>query len=88
MLYNIIVFFIKNTAVNIIIGFLVVALMQVALYILMLPSFKKVTPYIKSGWWGFYAIGDARLCPTDDPDDEYLATRLFRSVQEWVLLEI
>ena len=30
--------------------------MQVALYILMLPSFKKVTPYIKSGWWGFYAI--------------------------------
>ena len=56
MLYNIIVFFIKSTAVNIIIAFLVVALMQVALYILMLPSFKKVTPYIKSGWWGFYAI--------------------------------
>ena len=56
MLYNIVVFFIKDTAINILIAFLTVALMQVALYIVMLPSFKKVTPYIKSGWWGFYAI--------------------------------
>lgn len=45
-------------------------------------------PYQAKSWQGFYAIGDARLCPTDDPDDEYLATRLFRSVQEWILLEI
>ena len=56
MLYNIVVFFIKDTAINILIAFLTVALMQVVLYIVMLPSFKKVTPYIKSGWWGFYAI--------------------------------
>ena len=56
MFYNMIVFFIKNTAVNIIIAFLIVALMQVTLYIIMLPSFKKVTPYIKSGWRSFYAI--------------------------------
>lgn len=56
MLYNIIIFFIKSTAVNILIAFLTVALMQVALYIIMLPSFKKVTPYIKSGWRSFYAI--------------------------------
>ena len=56
MLYNIIVFFIKSTAVNILLAFLIVVLMQVVLYIVMLPSFKKVTPYIKSGWWGFYAI--------------------------------
>ena len=56
MLYNIIIFFIKNTAINILVAFLIVALMQVALYIVMLPSFKKVTPYIKSGWWCFYAV--------------------------------
>ena len=56
MLYNIIIFFIKSTAVNILLAFLIVVLMQVVLYIVMLPSFKKVTPYIKSGWWGFYAI--------------------------------
>jgi hypothetical protein len=56
MLYNIIVFFVKNTLLNILIAFLTVVLMQVALYIVMLPSFKKVTPYIKSGWWSFYAI--------------------------------
>ena len=53
MLYNIVVIFIKDTAINILIAFLTVALMQVALYIVMLPSFKKVTPYIKSGWWSF-----------------------------------
>ena len=56
LLYNIIVFFIKNTAVNILIAFLTIAFMQVTLYIVMLPSFKKVTPYIKSGWRSFYAI--------------------------------
>ena len=56
MFYNMIVFFINNTAINIIIAFLTVALMQVVLYIIMLPSFKKVTPYIKSGWRSFYAI--------------------------------
>ena len=56
MFYNIIVFFIKDTALNIITAFLTIALMQVVLYIVMLPSFKKVTPYIKSGWRSFYAI--------------------------------
>ena len=32
------------------------ALMQVLLYHVLLPSFRKVTPYLRSGWGKFYAV--------------------------------
>ena len=32
------------------------ALMQVLLYAVLLPSFRKVAPYIRSGWGKFYAV--------------------------------
>ena len=32
------------------------ALMQVLLYAVLLPSFRKVTPYIRTGWGKFYAV--------------------------------
>ena len=31
-------------------------LMQVLLYVVLLPSFRKVTPYIHTGWGKFYAV--------------------------------
>ena len=55
-IFNIANFLIASIAVNIVLAFVIVALMQVVLYIALLPSFKKVTPYIKSGWWGFYTV--------------------------------
>ena len=35
---------------------IIIALMQVLLYQVLLPSFRKVTPYIHSGWGKFYAV--------------------------------
>lgn len=32
------------------------ALMQLVLYAVLLPSFRKVTPYIRTGWGKFYAV--------------------------------
>ena len=55
-IFNIANFLIASIAVNSVLAFVTVALMQVVLYIVLLPSFKKVTPYIKSGWWGFYTV--------------------------------
>ena len=33
-----------------------IALMQVLLYAVLLPSFRKVAPYIRTGWCKFYAV--------------------------------
>jgi len=33
-----------------------IALMQVLLYAVLLPSFRKVAPYIRTGWGKFYAV--------------------------------
>ena len=39
-----------------IIAICLMALMQVLLYTVLLPSFRKVAPYIRSGWGKFYAV--------------------------------
>ena len=45
-------------------------------------------PFQAKSWEGFCAIGNAELCPTDDPDEAYIATRLLPNVREWALLKI
>lgn len=37
-------------------AFGLIALMQVLLYAVLLPAFRKVTPYLDSGWVKFYAV--------------------------------
>ena len=37
-------------------AFGLIALMQVLLYAVLLPAFRKVTPYLRSGWAKFYAV--------------------------------
>ena len=37
-------------------AFGLIALMQVLLYAVLLPTFRKVTPYLHSGWAKFYAV--------------------------------
>ena len=47
---------IENELVNCIVSVGLMTLMQVLLYVVLLPSFRKVTPYIHTGWGGFYAV--------------------------------
>ena len=56
LLFNITNHFITSTAINVLLAFVTIVSMQIVLYVVLLPSFKKVTPYIKSGWCGFYAV--------------------------------
>ena len=56
IVFNIIDRTMESTLIKVLLAFVTVALMQIVLYKVILPSFKKVTPYIKSGWWGFYAV--------------------------------
>lgn len=45
-------------------------------------------PFQAKSWEGFCVIGNAELCPTDDPDEAYIATHLLPNVREWALLKI
>ena len=46
----------QSAPMKIVLAVVIIALMQVLLYCVLLPSFRKVTPYIHSGWGKFYAI--------------------------------
>jgi len=46
----------NNIALRIVIVFAIMVMMQIILYRLLLPSFRKVVPYINSGWGKYYAV--------------------------------
>ena len=46
----------QSEPTKIVLAFVIIALMQVLLYLVLLPSFRKVTPYIYTGWGKFYAV--------------------------------
>ena len=46
----------QNELLKIVFAVGIMALMQVILYAVLLPSFRKVMPYIRSGWGKFYAV--------------------------------
>jgi hypothetical protein len=46
----------QSEPTKIVLAFVIIALMQVLLYLVLLPSFRKVTPYIHTGWGKFYAV--------------------------------
>ncbi len=55
-LFNMLVEIIGSMVVRIILAFLLMAIMQVVLYWLLLPSFRKVANYIRTGWGKYYAV--------------------------------
>ena len=55
-LFNIVDYQTGNNAVKIIALLCLMALMQLLLYRLLLPSFHRVTPYIHQGWGKFHAV--------------------------------
>ena len=46
----------QSVPVKSVLAVVIIALMQVLLYQVLLPSFQKVTPYIHTGWGKFYAV--------------------------------
>ena len=46
----------QSIPLKIVLAFVMIALMQVILYTVLLPSFRRVTPYIHAGWGKFYAV--------------------------------
>ena len=46
----------QSDLVKTVFAFGLIALMQVLLYAVLLPTFRKVTPYLHSGWAKFYAV--------------------------------
>ena len=53
---NILEFSVANTALRLILSFFAMALMQVLLYAVLLPAYRKVIPFIRTGWMKFYLI--------------------------------
>jgi hypothetical protein len=56
IVFNIIDIHIDNTPLEIMFCVIIFVIMQFVLYFILLPSFKKVTPFIKKGWEKFYAV--------------------------------
>ena len=46
----------QSQPIKIVLAFIIIVLMQVLLYRVLLPAFRKVTPYIHTGWGKFYAV--------------------------------
>ena len=55
-LFNMVDQAVGSMAVKIVVAIILMATMQVILYRLLLPSFKKVAMYIREGWGKFYAV--------------------------------
>ncbi|MBP1549473.1 MAG: GHKL domain-containing protein [Oscillospiraceae bacterium] len=47
---------IDNNHVKIVLAFIIIAVMQVILYAMLLPAFRKVTPYINKSWSYYYSV--------------------------------
>ncbi|MBP3650538.1 MAG: GHKL domain-containing protein [Clostridia bacterium] len=54
--YNFLMFFVPSIAWKVVWGIGTMLLMQALLYAVLLPSFRKVLPYIHTGWGKFYAV--------------------------------
>ena len=72
----------------IVVLFLLLSFASIGIAELLGDCLCEFEPYQAKIWQGFCAIGDADFYPTDDPDEEYLATRMFPNVIEWMLLKI
>ena len=46
----------QNELMKSIFACIIMALMQILLYVVLLPSFRKVAPYLHTGWGKFYAV--------------------------------
>ena len=55
-LFNMVDQAVSSMAVKIVVAIILMATMQVILYRLLLPSFKKVAMYIREGWGKFYGV--------------------------------
>ena len=55
-IYNVINFRLQNEWLRSLISVGMMVLMQVLLYAVLLPAFRKVAPYVRSGWGNFYAV--------------------------------
>ena len=53
---NILNFSVVNTALSLILSLFTMALMQLLLYAVLLPAYRKVMPFIRTGWLKFYLI--------------------------------
>lgn len=53
---NILEFSVVNTALSLVLSIFAMVLMQVLLYAVLLPAYRKVTPFIRTGWLKFYLI--------------------------------
>ena len=55
-LFNMLYYIIDSMVVKIILAFMLMTIMQLILYVVLLPSFKKVAIYIRKGWGKFYGV--------------------------------
>jgi len=55
-LFNMVDQAVGSMAVKIVVAIILMAIMQIILYRLLLPSFKKVAMYIREGWGRFYGV--------------------------------
>ena len=55
-LYSVINTRLQSELLKSVFAIVLMALMQVVLYAVLLPSFRKVAPYIRTGWGKFYAV--------------------------------
>lgn len=53
---NIMEFAVDSILLKIVLALCFLALMQILLYMVLLPAFRTVTPYIQSGWGKFYSV--------------------------------
>ena len=51
---NILEFSVVNTALSLVLSIFTMVLMQVLLYAVLLPAYRKVIPFIRTGWLKFY----------------------------------
>lgn len=55
-MFTIVDYCLQNELLKSIFAISIMVLMQVLLYAVLLPAFRKVTPYIRTGWSKFYAV--------------------------------
>ncbi|MBR5270192.1 MAG: GHKL domain-containing protein [Anaerotignum sp.] len=53
---NIVDYWIDSVSMKLLLYLCAMLLMQILLYAVLLPAFRKVTPYISTGWIDFYAV--------------------------------
>ena len=56
IVFTIVDYRLQSELLKIIFACVIITLMQVLLYAVLLPSFRKVAPYIRAGWGKFYAV--------------------------------